>query len=798
MRSAHLSLTKLQAKGNGKRTRNATENAMKTRMQRIAITLVAVMMIQGVIHDTISYARPRSSQEAGALSLPDGRVGQSYEYQLRTEGGLLPLSWRVVEGELPPGMRLEPNGRIAGVPTLPRRQAFNFVVEVSDSSQTPQRFAQPFTLMIQAAPLRMVMEPGKLKIVVPTTAAQDYSEPGRSNGSSVAVLASKLEKPEPAAEPKDSKITWPSSPTRQIGNGSSLQVVSGRKDSPYNNNPDPSVAEESGEEALNPAYFVKIYEVPKARSKSFQQEAIRDYGESAKIYGKLIYDGRTAGLNNTRMTADEGSTIAVVPDVSGRDIAFNTIYMAAELASGDKKQNVEVVNYSEVGTAPSADAFIIGASFRSARDVLDKLITLQRRATDILKPTLEFYDPQGEIPQEKLNGLLDSETVLKDQALLDRAKRNFALYAAEIESISGFLLDSNNRNIVERVANYVFNLDQATLVAIAKQFTTDLALISSDASQDTRNLAVYRLLLRTRQIYIDFQSARAVILNMTRDYESYTPPTSSEKSEPPERKEMVTKLQGLQKRIMALKTKEDSTSDPDEKARTKGLRVGLEMEAAKTARDIYAYDTSSVAITNLRKTKFPVGWLSLDDAKAQDGDSLKVTVRVQNPDGQGTGNKVPFYVAVKKYGIKLHWASSFMFLKRLNITDADAQPKADGTTLSKVNYAPSPGMSYGFTYFKRGDSAGDKFARVLAPTIGMNVSFMNFKDPGFDLVKNMFTNTKGTDVQVGAGPVFSLFNNKLDFTYGWNLNVDRKRNYFGIGFGFIEIAKELTKYVKNQ
>src|SRR6266851_1345191 len=27
----------------------------------------------------------------------------------------------------------------------------------------------------------------------------------------------------------------------------------------------------------------------------------------------------------------------------------------------------------------------------------------------------------------------------------------------------------------------------------------------------------------------------------------------------------------------------------------------------------------------------------------------------------------------------------------------------------------------------------------------------------------------------------------------WNLNVERRRNYFGVGFRFIEIGKELTK-----
>ncbi|HEY7617181.1 MAG TPA: hypothetical protein VH744_10285, partial [Terriglobales bacterium] len=98
-------------------------------------------------------------------------------------------------------------------------------------------------------------------------------------------------------------------------------------------------------------------------------------------------------------------------------------------------------------------------------------------------------------------------------------------------------------------------------------------------------------------------------------------------------------------------------------------------------------------------------------------------------------------------------------------------------------------------YFKRGDSKGNTFLRALGPGVGMNVSFMNFNDPSFDLAANQFVNTSGTNVQVGAGIIGSLFDNKLQLTCGWNLNVERRRTYFGVGFGFIEIGKELSKHI---
>src|SRR5690349_11365622 len=102
---------------------------MKSNRRRIALTIALMMIVQSVILCNSSYvlAKP-APQEAGSLPLPDGKAGQNYEYQLRTEGGLAPLTWRLVGGELPPGVSLESSGVIKGVPTTPRREAYSFVV----------------------------------------------------------------------------------------------------------------------------------------------------------------------------------------------------------------------------------------------------------------------------------------------------------------------------------------------------------------------------------------------------------------------------------------------------------------------------------------------------------------------------------------------------------------------------------------------------------------------------------------------------------------------------------------------
>src|SRR5438128_1179301 len=111
---------------------------MKPVSRRFAVLITTAILIQGMLPHLVSYAQSAyAPQEAGAFSLPAGKVGQSYEYQLRTEGGLPPFTWKVVGGELPPGLSLDVSGKLRGISTVPRREAYSFVIEVADSSQPP-------------------------------------------------------------------------------------------------------------------------------------------------------------------------------------------------------------------------------------------------------------------------------------------------------------------------------------------------------------------------------------------------------------------------------------------------------------------------------------------------------------------------------------------------------------------------------------------------------------------------------------------------------------------------------------
>ena len=84
------------------------------------------------------------------LSLPRAIVRQPYRAVLRASGGTLPLTWELIEGQLPAGLDLEAaSGRLAGTPT--EAGEFRFRVRATDSTDPPQITAREFRLNAVAA-----------------------------------------------------------------------------------------------------------------------------------------------------------------------------------------------------------------------------------------------------------------------------------------------------------------------------------------------------------------------------------------------------------------------------------------------------------------------------------------------------------------------------------------------------------------------------------------------------------------------------------------------------------------------
>jgi arylsulfatase A-like enzyme len=85
-------------------------------------------------------------------SVPGGRVGVAYNFQMGAWGGRTPYTWSISAGQLPAGLALSRDGIISGTPTVAGTRGFS--LKVTDSSQTayaggPQSFSQSYAITIR-------------------------------------------------------------------------------------------------------------------------------------------------------------------------------------------------------------------------------------------------------------------------------------------------------------------------------------------------------------------------------------------------------------------------------------------------------------------------------------------------------------------------------------------------------------------------------------------------------------------------------------------------------------------------
>jgi len=767
---------------------------MKFAKTRIALLLTLVVTVQLLMPFHALHARAASLPgEPAAITLTSGRAGEPYEYQFQTDGGLPPLRWQVVRGELPEGLTLEPSGRIRGVPTVARREAYAFVVGLSDSSQPSQSAEQPCLLLIQAAPLRIVTTPNKLKIVTPdSTATKDDGLGTNQIPESSAKAYGSMSAVEKTR--RDTEVTWPyvrrlkqadlQTEAPQMRVSTSSRQRSDELQNQFRAGKGPIYKRSDN---LDPSKFIRIYEAPKTRS------------NMPEDYGRLIYEPRLIPVDqegkptnppnadtekvknrrSTKLDADESSTIIIVPDpnLMDFDMPLNNLYITAELTSGSTKTPLEVIGYSEIGKSANAALAQQGMAFQSTQNIIAMMLNLAFTGKDVHKAVYGTNAPDVTL------------AISPDDR--DKAEAAFRWVKPEILAIADFLQERKNLNLVEIIGTEIFWIDRASMQAIAKQFEDNMnTAFNVESKKEVKEKAIDDMLRRTARVLMDLEEPMTEIRILACDIAKYRRLSNS--MEIDSTKEMVTRLEIVQEEM------KEHNIDCKGKDKLAALAESLAIQ-------IYAQEMARRAFKKLEKL-FAPGYVSLDVARAKDTDKLTIKVESRSSDVEGPGIPALFEVSVKRFGAKIHLGDTFMFVKRLGLTEEDKNPPdptpADTTDplppgLKEVNFAPSPGFTLGVTWFQRGDSAGAKFLRALAPTFGVNVSFMNFDDPGFDLATGRFTNTKGTDVEVGAGPIMSLFNNKLHFTYGWNLTAERRRTYFGVGFSFLNIADILKTRLKS-
>ncbi len=81
-----------------------------------------------------------------STALPIGFVGLRYSATLTASGGVVPYSWSVVSGSLPPGLSLSPAGTISGTPAT--LGTYSLTLGVADSTTPPLTVQQVLTITV--------------------------------------------------------------------------------------------------------------------------------------------------------------------------------------------------------------------------------------------------------------------------------------------------------------------------------------------------------------------------------------------------------------------------------------------------------------------------------------------------------------------------------------------------------------------------------------------------------------------------------------------------------------------------
>src|ERR1700739_3317606 len=126
--------------------------ANRTLLIALACAAGLVVFIAGTLRAAGRAAGPQSEPELliqNDAALPDAYPRTPYEYRFHARGGVPVLQWRVEKGALPPGMKLENDGRLAGAPE--HKGEFQFTVSVRDGSNPQQAVQKGFTLHVVSA-----------------------------------------------------------------------------------------------------------------------------------------------------------------------------------------------------------------------------------------------------------------------------------------------------------------------------------------------------------------------------------------------------------------------------------------------------------------------------------------------------------------------------------------------------------------------------------------------------------------------------------------------------------------------
>jgi hypothetical protein len=508
----------------------------------------------------------------------------------------------------------------------------------------------------------------------------------------------------------------------------------------------------------------------------------------------LIYDPARNELNSSQMRVDGRSTIhiEVAKDLIDQTIPMNRLFMTATLArSGGQSEELEVIGYSEVGKSQEEAESQNAVALQTAANVQRTLLNMFFTTKDLIDT---FYGDAPGCPEKlalDLRAACGAKPVSRSVA-----EARFRLYEPEIRAIAEFFVRQDTSRVAGLLGSQAFDVDIASLRRIAQQYLDNTTALFDPSLTENRKQAVLTdLVERTKLIWHDFRYIADEVDSQKRKLL-----TALQTSRAP------ACLSGTEFADFKQRYEEALLAKPEADQRLAASTLET------TALHCYSYEWGEDIAGQLRRYLVPAQiFLGANDVKP--GDTVTLRIEARESAGSPIGVPAQFLLSVRDRSTRVAVSPSLFFIKRLNVTDADIDI-TKSNAIKAVDFSPFPGVTFGAVFHSRGltrvankdwdyealETAGSRFLGALAPGIGINVTFMNFGDPrDFNPAANdgagAFTTTTGTNFEVGAGVVGSLFNNNLQFTYGYNLNAGRKNSYFGVGFGFIEVGKRLAGFL---